>query len=85
MLSHEQCKEIYEAAEAMIDAYTNLDCIEVVLDGSSEREAIFDPVEDGVWVRAWVKAPSALLTNYVMEPPAPPSNVTVESTVSKSP
>jgi hypothetical protein len=85
MLSHEQCKEIYEAAEVMIEAYTNSDCIEVVLDGSAEHEAIFDPVEDGVWVRAWVKVPSALLTNYSMEPPAPPSSVTVESTLPKFP
>lgn len=75
MLTREQRKEVYEAAERMIAPYPNVE-----LDALSEHDATLDPVEDGIWVRAWVRVPSALLTNYSMEPPAPPSSVAVEST-----
>ena len=37
----------------------------------------FDEVEDGVWVRCWIKVRARDIPNYRMEPPAPSSTVSV--------
>lgn len=75
---------VLDIAELIV-ASIDTDYAQVDLDADVESKQGFDPVHDGVWVRAWVKVPAQAIPGYSMEPPAPPSNVTVESTVPKSP
>lgn len=47
----------------------------VALDANAKTGEGFDEVEDGVWIRAWVKVPAKDIPGYSMEPAAPPSVV----------
>lgn len=50
----------------------------VELDANAKTGEGFDEVEDGVWIRAWIKVPANMIPDYKMEPPGPPSTVTTK-------
>lgn len=70
-MDFEQRKAAYEYAEF---AYT-FGRANVELDASATDNEGFDEVEDGVWIRAWVKVPASAIPGYSMEPAAPPAVV----------
>ena len=79
MLTREQREAVFETA-------TRIHHNDVIgVDADVDNPMQFDQVPNGVWVRAWVFVSTDDIPGYSMEPPAPPSSVTVESTVSKSP
>lgn len=73
-MTPEQRKEVFDAAEAMLNNREDASP-ELGLDG--ELKGFVDPVEDGVWIRVWMKVPAALIPGYTMQPPAAPSVVEV--------
>ena len=49
----------------------------VGIDADADNPMQFDQVTNGVWVHAWVFVSGDDIPGYSMEPPAPPSSVTV--------
>lgn len=75
-MDSEQRKEVFNAAEAMLNNREDA-TLELGLDG--ELKGFVDPVEDGVWIRVWMKVPAALIPDYKMTPPAPSAVVEVKN------
>lgn len=71
MTPEQKRQEAYKVATMYTEGIkANLN-VEVELSASATDGEGFDEVEDGIWVRAFIKVPANMVQGYTMTPPAP--------------